>query len=79
MFKAKIYELIADNLDLKKNYPASVKSYQIAYKYAKSIGDKKFLKQVAKKYSSEYIKLADYNMANDEYRASPKSICFLCG
>ena len=32
LFKAKIYEQIADNLDKQKNYPASVKSYQIVYK-----------------------------------------------
>ncbi len=66
LFKAKIYEQIADNLDKQKNYPASVKSYQIVYKYAKSIGDLKFLNSIKEKYSQEYIKLADYHMSQDD-------------
>ncbi|MBQ4646895.1 MAG: hypothetical protein IJB79_06070 [Candidatus Gastranaerophilales bacterium] len=62
LFKAKIYENIADGLSEAKNYPASTKSYQIVYKYAKSIGDIKYLNQIKEKYSKEYVKLADYNM-----------------
>lgn len=65
-FRAKIYEQIADSLDKSKNYPACVKSYQIAYKYAKSLGDLKYLKQIKEKYSISYINLADYNMELEE-------------
>jgi len=67
LFKAKIYEQIADGLSKQNNYLASTKSYQIVYKYAKSIGDLKYLKEIKEKYSNEYIKLADYNMQIDEY------------
>jgi len=66
-FKAKIYEQIADTLDKKNNLSASVKSYQVVYKYAKSIGDKKYFNSIAEKYANEYIKLADYNMSINEY------------
>ncbi|MBQ8636060.1 hypothetical protein IJ425_07920 [bacterium] len=66
LFKAKIYEHIGDSLSRQKNYPASVKSYQIAQKYAKSIGDRKFLNTINQKYSEEYIKLADYNVEKSE-------------
>ena len=66
LFKAKIYEQIADSLDRAKSFPAATKCYEIAYKYAKSIGDLKFLKQIRTKYSASYVKLADYNMEQDE-------------
>ena len=66
LFKAKIYEEIADNLSKSKNYVASVKSYQIVYKYAKSIGDLKYLSRIKEKFSQEYIKLADYHMAQED-------------
>ena len=66
LYKAKIYEKIADGFSFKKEYPASVKSYQIAYKYAKSIGDLKFLSQISKKYALDYIYLADLNMGFNE-------------
>lgn len=66
-FKAKIYEKIADKFDEHKNYAASIKSYQIVHKYAKSIGDKKYIDEIAKKYAQEFIKLADYNMDKKEY------------
>ena len=66
LFKAKIYEEIGDNLSKHKNYVASVKSYQVVYKYAKSIGDLKYLNKIKEKYSQEYILLADYHMANNE-------------
>ena len=66
LFKAKIYEQIAFALDKKNDFAASVKSYQIAYKYAKSVGDLKLLKEIKEKYSSEYVKLADYHIDNNE-------------
>lgn len=64
--KAKIYEQIGDGLYNQKNYLASVKSYQVVYKYAKSIGDLKYLKQIKKKYSNAYIALADEYVENKE-------------
>ena len=65
-YKAKIYETIADGFSKSKDYPASVKSYQISYKYANSISDSKYFAQIRKKYSDEYVKLADFNMHINE-------------
>ncbi len=65
-YKAKIYESIAQNLDNKKDYPAATKSYEIVYKYAKTLKDKKYLKEIKEKYALEYIKLADYHIKNKE-------------
>lgn len=65
--KAKIYEQIAICLDKKQNYSASAKSYQIVYKYAKSIGNIRYINDIKDKYSQEYIKLADYNMSINEF------------
>lgn len=73
-FKAKIYEQIADALDKFGNYPASVKSYQVVYKYAKSLNDKKYLGQIAQKYADEYIKLADYNMQKKEHKEAASNL-----
>lgn len=66
LLKAKIYEQIGDSLDSAKQFAPSVKSYQIVYKYAKSIGDLKYISLIRAKYANEYIKLADYNMENGE-------------
>lgn len=66
LFKAKIYEQLALSFDKNKNYLAATKSYQIAYKYAKSIGDFKYIKEIREKYSKEFIKSADFNMEINE-------------
>ena len=66
LLKAKIYEQIGDSLDSAKQFAPSVKSYQIVYKYAKSIGDLKYINSIKTKYANEYVKLADYNMENGE-------------
>lgn len=72
--KAKVYEQIGDNLLKQKNYLASVKSYQIVYKYAKSIGDSKYLKKIKKKYSDAYIALADEYVANNDSKEAVASL-----
>lgn len=66
LFKAKIYEQVADNLYEEKNFPAATKSYQIVYKYAKSIGDFSYLNKIKEKYSDSYVKLADYYMESED-------------
>lgn len=74
LFKAQIYEQIALGLDKSKSYEASVKSYQIAYKYAKSVGDLKYFNRIKELYSNEYIKLADYNMSFDDVAESESNL-----
>lgn len=73
-FKAKIYEEIADALDELNNYPAAVKSYQVVYKYTKSLNDKKYLNLIAQKYADEFIKLADYNMQKKDYEEAASNL-----
>jgi len=58
-YKAKIYELIGDYLTKNKQYDASNKAYQVSYKYAKNINDKKYLKQIEEKYATSYLNMAD--------------------
>lgn len=65
-YKTNIYEAIADNFMKNKEYPAANKAYQVAYKYAKNIGDKKVYLSIKDKYSDSYIKLADYHILNKE-------------
>ena len=65
-YKAKIYEEIAKGLSKQKNYPASTKSYQIVYKYAKSLNDFQYVNKIRDIFSNEYIKLADYYMEQNE-------------
>lgn len=66
-YKAKIYEQLGISFDRKNNISASVSSYQIAYKYAKSIGDSKYLKSIKTQYAQEYVKLADLNIKNKDF------------
>lgn len=58
-FRAEIYEAIADSLDNLGYFEGANKSYQIAYKYAKNIDDKKLANQIREKYALSYTKLAD--------------------
>ena len=67
LYKAKIYEQIALGLSNEKNYLASAKSYQIAYKYAKSMKNPSYLSYIKDLYSKDLIKLADYNVDNNEF------------
>jgi len=66
LLKAKNYEQLAKSFANEKNHQASVKSYQIAYKYVKSIGDLKYLNKVKEQYAQEFINLADDNIMQKE-------------
>lgn len=74
LYKANIFEQLGKSFDAKDNIPASVNSYQIAYKYAKSVGDVKYLNSIKKQYANEYIKLADLNVKNKDIE---QAICDL--
>ena len=64
-YKARIYESLGDNLE-KDNQPQGAnKAYQVAYKYAKALNDFKYLNIIKEKYANSYIKLADYNIQNN--------------
>lgn len=71
-YKTKIYEAIGDSFMNQKEYPAATKAYQVAYKYAKNIYNRKLYLTVKGKYSDSYIKLADYHIqnANPEHATS---------
>ena len=72
-YKSKIYELIGDNLTKNKEYEASNKAYQVSYKYAKNVNDKKYLNRVEEKYALSYLHLADLEIENK----NPKEAIFL--
>ncbi len=65
MYKAKIYETLGDNLDMDKQYPASNKAYQVAYKYSKAMNDNDYEKIMADKFANSYIKVADCDVTNN--------------
>lgn len=74
LYKAQIYEQLGKTFDKKNNIPASVNSYQIAFKYAKSIGDSKLINSIKAQYSSAYIKLADLNIKNGDIRQAASDL-----
>lgn len=65
-YRAKIYKTIADNLFSQKQYAGALRAYQIAFKYAKTMKDKKFFNSVKEKYVETFIKVADTNVEDGE-------------
>lgn len=65
-YKAQIYEQLGDSFTESNQVEASVRSYQIAQKYAKNVKGANYLKKINKKFANAYSKLADYHIANDE-------------
>lgn len=64
-YKAGIYETIGDNLDKEHHYLGALKSYQIAYKYYKTLNKAIDFERITDKYAKAYINVAD-EMAVEE-------------
>lgn len=62
-YKAGIYETIGDNLDKEQHYLGALKSYQIAYKYYKTLDKASDFKRITDKYANAYIDIADKMIA----------------
>jgi len=73
-YKTKIYEAIGDSFTRQKEYPAAVKAYQVAHKYAKNIYNKKLYYEIKGKYSDSYIKLADFYIQHAEPEHATSSL-----
>ena len=58
-YKMKIYERVADKMLANKEYEGAVKAYQVAYKYSKTVKEKKYKKRIKDNFAYAYIKLAD--------------------
>ncbi len=61
-YKTNIYNQIAINLDKQGEYEASLKAYQVAFKYAKSLKKLSLFNSIKERYALEYVKLADKRM-----------------
>lgn len=65
-YRARIYELIADNMLKRNDAPGSIRAYQVAYKYAKSVYKEGELKNLETKYIDSHLKLADFYVSQYE-------------
>ena len=65
-YKSRIYEAIGDKLTEKKEAEAANKAYQVAYKYAKALENKKYLNNIIEKYATSFVDLADFYIEKDK-------------
>jgi len=77
-YKAEIYEAMGDKMLDNDEALAAVKAFQIAYKYAKNVKDKKYFNKIQDKYALAHIKSADFyikeNMIQDAIASLNNSI-----